>query len=272
MNGPSERILFWAALVCYAGGFAVGVGFLRRQLRYPRWLMTCMAGAGFILQTAALIVRGASIGHCPLGNPFELLQFVTWSLVLIYLIVGPAFRIGLLGFFSAGLASVLSLSSLIAPAWDAPYTANIFQNDPLIESHAAIAAFSYGAFGLLALTSTMYLLQSWTLQSKQRGTLPRFLPSIVELDAINFRLLIVAEAMLTFGLVLGVLVWQRGPIGVTPSKLLLTTGIWLAYGVAVLLRVQCRLVAKHFAWALALLFLLALITLGVVGAEPLSVR
>ena len=45
---------------------------------------------------------GAEIKACPLGNTFEISQFIAWSLVLLYFIIGPAFRLRLLGFFTAG--------------------------------------------------------------------------------------------------------------------------------------------------------------------------
>src|SRR5690606_13094825 len=112
--------------------------------------------------------RGLAVQSCPIGNPFEVLQFVSWSIVLIYILTGPVFRTSLLGSFCAVLAGLLSVGSLLVPSWDQPYPAGaLFGGDAWVEAHAAIALFSYGLFGMLAVTSVMYLLQNYGLKHKR---------------------------------------------------------------------------------------------------------
>ena len=65
-----------------------------------------------------------------------------------------------------GMAAALTLVSLSFPAWDATRRAHVFGGNPWIELHAAIALFSYGVFGLVALTSVMYLLRNFSLKKK----------------------------------------------------------------------------------------------------------
>jgi HemX protein len=55
-------------------------------------------------------------GGCPLGNTFEIVQFVAWSAMLLYFFVGTAFRVSLLGLFTAGYAATLALCLAAHPA------------------------------------------------------------------------------------------------------------------------------------------------------------
>ena len=64
-------------------------------------------GAGFILQTAFLSIRGHAVGRCPLTNLFEVLIFLAWSIALIYMVVGPAYRLSLMGAFTAPLVLIV---------------------------------------------------------------------------------------------------------------------------------------------------------------------
>ena len=54
-----------------------------------------------------LFDRGHAIGRCPITNRFEVLVFMTWSMVLIYLVIGSSYRLSLMGAFTAPVASVL---------------------------------------------------------------------------------------------------------------------------------------------------------------------
>jgi hypothetical protein len=48
---------------------------------------------------------------------------------------------------------------------------------------------------------------------------------------------------------------------------LLTAGVWLAYLVALILRLRGRLVSQRLAWACVTLFTLALLSLGPINAS-----
>ena len=67
---------------------------------------------GYVLQNVGLALRGQAVAGCPLGNPFEIVQFNAWSAITFYLVVGVTFRSSLLGYFTAALAAGLTLVSL----------------------------------------------------------------------------------------------------------------------------------------------------------------
>src|SRR5690606_6112660 len=121
---------------------------LRRKTARPYTL--ALVSLGWILQSIGLYARGLQYGGCPLGNRFELVQFMVWSAIALYIFVGPAFRVSLLGLFASGFACAFSILSLTIPQWDTAARGPIFGDSPWVEAHAALALFSYGVFGVLA--------------------------------------------------------------------------------------------------------------------------
>ena len=91
---------------------------------------------GFLWTTIFLFDRGHAIGRCPITNRFEVLVFMTWSMVLIYLVIGSSYRLSLMGAFTAPVASVLLLLALaFAPAGQ-PEARRIKVN-PWLEAHTS---------------------------------------------------------------------------------------------------------------------------------------
>ena len=268
----TDRTWLWAAAGCYLAGFVLGTLALLRGGRPSGAANYVLIAAGYALQLVGLGMRGRAVGGCPLGNELEFFQFTAWSAISLYLVIGVTFRTSLLGYFTSCLAAALTLVSLAIPAWDATRRAHIFGTNVWIEFHAAIAVFSYGVFGLLALTSLMFLLRIYSLKSKHLGGWFSFLPSILDLDHISVRLLGAGLALLTTSLAVGSVYWLRDIGSVTLSKLL-TFGLWAAYAIAFGLRLRGQLLSRRFAWTCLVLFAAALISLGLVDANrhPLPV-
>lgn len=261
------REFLWSAAGLYAGSFLIALIPMLRHRRHNRPLLMVGLALGLILQTWGLYLRGLEVGGCPLGNPFELVQFVCWSAVVLYFVVGPAFRMSLLGFFSSGLAAVSSIVAMLVPGWDTPYDSGYFGENPWIETHAALAVFSYGIFGILALTSLMHLIQNYGLKEKRGKGLFVFLPSILNLDKMGYRLIIAGLVVLTASLVPGVVYWAENVDRVTSIKLVSTVLVWGAYWVLLLARQVFRLPAVRFSICAILLFLFALVSLVPVDAS-----
>ena len=79
--------------------------------RWPRQFPAIFCG--WLFQTAFLFHRGHALGRCPLTNLFEVFIFLSWSIVLLYLVVGTAYRLSLLGFFTSPLVFVLHFVALL---------------------------------------------------------------------------------------------------------------------------------------------------------------
>ena len=235
---------------------------LHRKARRPYTLV--LVSFGWTLQTIGLYARGLEYGGCPLSNRFELVQFMVWSAIALYIFVGPAFRVSFLGMFTSTFASVFSILSLTIRSWDSPSRVPIFGDSPWIETHAALALFSYGVFGILALTSVMYLLQSRSLKQKKMGGLFPYMPSIFELTQINFRLLTIGFFILSASLAIGAVYWSREIGSVDLPKLGTTIVVWFAYGILLLLRFRQTLSYKQYSWTCIAVFAAALLSLEAV--------
>lgn len=263
----TDRSWLWIAAGFYLAGFLLGTVSLWRGGRPSNTVNYAAIVAGYLLQLLGLYLRGRAVGGCPLGNRFEIYQFTTWSAITLYLAIGVTFRSSLLGYLTAGLAALLSLVSLAIPAWDPALRTHIFGGNAWIELHAALAVFSYGVFGLLALTSVLFLLRNHSLKTKHLGGWFSFLPSILDLDHISVRLLTAGVTLLATSLAVGSVYWFRDFASVNVSKLLITIAVGVAYIVVLTLRMRGTLLSQRFAFTCLALFAAALISLGPVDAS-----
>ena len=258
----ADRSWLWIAAVLYGAAFLWASWSMVRAHVRSRVALVWLMGLGLVVQTIGLEQRGLSAGGCPLRNTFEVVQFIVWSFTVLYLVVGPAFRVSLLGYFTSGLAALMSVTSLLFRHWDSATSAPVFGGNPWIELHASLALFAYGVFGTLALTSLMFLLQTFSLKRKRLRGVFSFLPPIVMLESINFRLLLTGLTVLSFSITVGVVYYSRAPDSITAAKLLISSGIWAAYLCVLVLRMRRLLVSNGLSWTCLALFGIALLSLG----------
>jgi ABC-type uncharacterized transport system permease subunit len=263
----ADRTWMWLAAEFYLVGFLLGTWSLLRGGKPLNVATYFLIVAGYAMQLTGLYLRGLAVGGCPLGNTFELFQFTAWSAISLYLVIGVTFRTSLLGYFTSCLAAVLTLISLSIPAWDSTRSSGMFGNNPWIEFHAALALFSYGVFGVLALTALMLQLRNYSLKNKRIGGWFSFLPSLYDLDLISVRLLVFGVMLLSGALLVGSVHWVQNTAAVHWPKLLVTVAVWLFYTIALALRLRGQLGAKRFAWTALILFTFALLSLYVVDAN-----
>lgn len=257
----TDRNAFAVAAAIYGGAFLYGLIVLLSKRAYSRAVMFALLVGGFLIQTLGLNLRGAAIKACPLGNPFEIAQFLAWSLILLFFIIGPAFRLRLLGFFTAGLTTLLAAGPFLAPTWDRAYPPGIFGGNPWIELHAALAIFSYGVFAILSLVSIMFLIQQRGLKKKQFKGVYQYLPSVQQLDLMAKRLLITGVIVMSASLIFGAVFWVDNFELVPVFKLTATCLVWLGYLTVFILRIQKKLVTRRHAIASIGLFALAMASL-----------
>ena len=141
---------------------------------------------GFVFQTAFLSARGHALGRCPLTNLFEVFIFIAWSVSLIYLLIGPAYRLSLMGAFTAPLVFLLQTFALLAPI-DRPHTMRIAPS-PWMEMHASVSLIAYGAFALACVAGLMYLLQERQLKTRELNSMFYHFPPLTDLFAAITRL------------------------------------------------------------------------------------
>lgn len=212
---------------------------------------------GFLLQTGFLYLRGEQVGRCPLTSLFEVLVFLSWAMVLFYLLIGPTYRLSLLGAFTSPLVFVFQLIALVALP-DSPVRIATPPN-PWMELHAAISIVAYGAFALACVAGVMYLTQERQLKTHHIHSIFYHLPPIRDLAVANGRLILTGFALLTIGIFAGFMI---GGLQTHAMKISWSIGVWLLYGVIFALSKGHRLSPRRVAWLSVGAFSAVLITLS----------
>ena len=263
----SEKFLFSAAALLFGIGFLYNYFQLKSKDSYSHTLTYLFLLFGFVLQSIALYMRALVIHACPLGNTFEILQFIIWSLVLLFLLIRPVIKIKALGLFIIFIAALASTISLSIPSLDSSYLNSLEASDPFIELHASLAIFSYAIYMLLAIVSSMLLIQQWGLKKQRFQGLFRHLPAVQKLDSIANVLVWIASLTLFVGILFGSFYWNENPETVPLFKLLLTTFILTLYCVVGVLKYLNKITPKKQAIAYIVLFALAILSLGAVQTD-----
>jgi HemX protein len=218
-----DRLLLIFSTVCFLAGVVhTMVAFWQRTFRPGRFNFFAIA-AGFIFQSAFLAMRGHELHRCPLTNLFEVLIFLGWSIALIYLLVGPAYRLSLMGAFTAPLVLLVQGFALVAPI-DIRHPVKLPANSWL-EFHASMSMVAYGAFALACIAGAMYLVQERQIKTHQLHSIFYHLPPLSDLFTAITRLLWWGFALYTLGLGSGFFVGQPLPRG----QVICAVAVWLLY-------------------------------------------
>jgi len=263
-------IWLYAGALCYAAAMAYTFFRLLKGQNPTAGCNLFLVLSGFALQSFGLWALGLRAGSCPIRNPFEILHFISWSIMLVYWLTGSVFRMSLLGVGSACLAALLAA---IAPLFSSELPErHLFGGNHWIEAHAALALLSYGAFGILAVSGALYMLQNYSLKQKSCPSSFRHLPSLSELNQVILRLLVISIILYATSVALGAVFWTGDGATVSPLKIITTTGLLTAYILVLILRIRRKLVGFNLAVSVTILFGLALLTLGPVEEHRQSPR
>jgi HemX protein len=249
-----DRYLLILSTLCFLAAVARSAISLRAGIFLPGRFNLVAIGLGFILQTGFLSIRGHQLGRCPLTNLFEVFIFLAWSVALMYLMVGPAYRLSLMGAFTAPLVLLLQGFALLAPI-DIRHPIKL-QPNAWLEFHASVSLIAYGAFALACIAGIMYLVQERQLKTHQFHSIFYQLPPLTALFAAITRLLWWGFALYTLGLVSGFFVGRPVP----RIQMLCAFGVWLLYA-AILQAQHLRRLAPERVAALSIVGFSAALTL-----------
>lgn len=244
--------------VVFLGGFVLAVISLRTG-RYGSGRMNIgIAILGLIFQSLFLMVRGEMHGRCPITNGAEVLVFISWSTIILYLALGRAFRLSLLGMFSIPMVFLFQLMAIISLLVADPGPRPPETLDPWLELHASMSLLAYGAFGLSCVAGVMYLVQDRQLKSHKPGKIFYSLPPIRYLTQALLRLIFIGTALLTIGIVSAFFMDQF------PNQvhLIVSGAVWLVYAVLLVVHMAKRLAPKQLSLSAIGLFAFAVVTLS----------
>jgi HemX protein len=239
----SDRVWVELALVSYLVGFAYSVYTLASKEFLASRITFWAISAGFLWTSLFLFDRGHQIGRCPITNPFEVLVFMTWSMVLIYLVIGSSYRLSLMGAFTAPVASLL-LFFAVAFSPNEPMVKKIRVN-PWLEAHTSFLMVACGAFALACIAGAMFLLQERQLKTRRPNSIFYRLPPITALSVANSRLLWLGFTLFTLGLATGFLIGGR----INWVQAAWSILVWCVYASIIVARMRHAVAAK---WVAAL--------------------
>lgn len=187
--------------------------------RNPKFgkIITGITIAGLLVHTAALGMRWyesyqLGYGHIPLSNLYESLMSLSWTTVLVYLIIEFRYRSKALGIFIFPLVSIAMAYASLSP--------NIQDEiEPLIPAlqsnwltyHVMTCFLSYSAFAISFGSSITYLIKLRKATPKSAAaqkTGNELLPSMEALDEIIYKTVAIGFLLLSIGIITGA-VWAN---------------------------------------------------------------
>jgi ABC-type uncharacterized transport system permease subunit len=253
-----ERWMLLAATLLALAGGVWGIVSIRHGDR-NRWTVLWMIGA-FLFQLGFLTLRGQMRGACPLGDWGERLAYLSWSLTLFYILVGPAYRISLLGVFTAPVVVIFQGIALI-PGMLHPSPTRVLNTTAWGETHSATSVLSYGAFALAAVAGIMFLVLDRQLKEHHlKGGLFKNLPAARELLISVERLLWLGLGLLTIGIIAGILMPHNGLNG----HFIAALAVWAAYAALLVMKRVRGLTGRRISSASVVLFVMSLLVFAFV--------
>lgn len=244
--------LFAATLLAAVGG---AWGMLSVHRGHRSRLTTLVMLLVFLCQLGFLSLRGEARGACPLAEHGEILVFLSWSLTLFYLLVGPTYRISLLGVFTAPVVVLFQSVALLPGVLDAN-PQKLVGGNAWHETHAATSVLAYGALALAAVAGVMFLVLDRQLKEQHlKSGLFRNLPPVRELLISLVRLLWLGIGLLTIGIIAGFLMPQsESALG----HLIAALAVWVAYAALLGIKTVRGLTGRRLSLVAVALFVLSL--------------
>jgi ABC-type uncharacterized transport system permease subunit len=240
------EVFFWPALVAY-GEAALAYA----SPRFAR-LGTWGVRLGWLAQTALLVVQAARADGFPWSTWAGSLNLFVWLVVGAYLIWGCRPRYRLLGLGVMPLAVALFVAARIGggmAAGERSHYGNLF-----LVLHVGLVLAAFAGFTLAAALSGLYLWEERRLKRRSADILRLRLPSLVVLEHLTKRTVIVSLPLLTLGLAAGV-VRLREDGGGVDAAMAVAVLTWLVYGGYLALRPTGR----HAAYVALLGFALVIV-------------
>ena len=254
--------LYWCAVGLYGCAAVYAVGYILRPKRFRPTVGRLLAGAGFVLHTAALAVLAARSGNIPVNNVFQSFVFLLWCLALVGLVMDGVYKLPAAGAFLLAALALLALKGVYFVGDEAELPREITLLWQL--AHIVPIFLGFAAFGLAFVLSLMYLVQQRQIKSKAAGALLDRLPSLEVLDRASGIAIAWGFPLLTLGILFG-LVWLRSQHLLLDAphrdpKVLGGFATWLVYAVVLHLRLRVRLHGRRIALLTVASFLLVLVT------------
>ncbi len=250
------ELLVLPALIGYGEAAVVYAGELRGKRaagRYGIWGVR----VGWLAQTALLLVQAAASEGFPWTTWAGALNLFVWLVVSVYLIWGcrPGYRL-------VGLALMPVAAALLILAWAGGGTGVVDAGDEgaLLALHAGLMLAAFAGLTVAAAMAALFLWEERRLKRRDASVLRIALPPLVALDRLCVRVVAVSLGLLTAGIVVGVVRFERGDFDAAMAVTVLT---WAYYAILLVLRRESGLRGRRLAWCQLAGFALVAIVLPI---------
>ena len=259
-------VTFWFAMALYVGATVLYVYFFLTKNRQLSWYATFLTGAGFLMQTASIVLRWVATGQFPIEGAFNSLSLAAWGLVLVYFFVEHAIGIKTLGSLLIPIAFILMALAQLVGASSMPAVGDLLDNWR-VWFHVVLIMLANAGFAIAAAASIIYLLQEWQIKRHRTNMVFRRLPSLAQADRLSRRAISIAFPVYTAGVFLGILrAIEKAPT--VPAlanwyfdpRVMLAGAVWAIYGTYLVLRFRDLLDGRRAAWLSLAGFLIVVVT------------
>ena len=226
------ELLVWPALLAYGEAAVAYAGHARRPGVLGA-LATWGVRVGWLVQTVLVVAQAVQAEGFPWHTWPASLNLFVWLVVGAYLIWGCRAPYRLLGLAVMPLAAVLLLL-----AWAAGGTGTEESHrysDLFLALHVGLVLAAFAGFTLAAALSALYLWQERRLKRREATILRVRAPSLVALDRLTGRTIVVALPALSLGIAVG-LARLASDGGAVDALMVATLLTWVVYGGYLVLR------------------------------------
>ncbi len=194
-----ELLLLQSAAACYCiAAVALGLHVLSHRVGLDKLGAGALA-AGFLVQSATVVMQLSRLGLPPVTTLREELSFLAWLVAGGCLIVARGPRLAAVGAVVSPLAfALVAAAAMLHQDATATVAPGVW-----LRAHITLVLIGAAVFGIAFSVSVVYLIQERLLKTRQRGWLIHRLPSLEQLDRLNYRCVAWGFPLLSLGILAG---------------------------------------------------------------------
>jgi cytochrome c-type biogenesis protein CcsB len=199
---------------------------------------TLVTMIGWLANTLALVTRAherlqLSGTFAPWSNQFEAMAYVSWAIILGYVLLECKYGLKAVGAFVVAIGFIaMGAASLLPYRYQTAEPLVPALNSYWIYIHVSVTLTSYAAFATAGGLGVMYLVKERGERRERQSEMVASLPDLETIDELGYKAIMVGFPLLAFGIILGAM-WANyawGGYWSWDPKETWSLIVWLIYG------------------------------------------